>query len=589
MNDENAAGRRWYEGVTPYMWLVLLIASLGWIFDIFEGQIFVASMKEAMPSLLPKGTLEGTVDFYNNIALSAFLVGGALGGVLFGMLSDKIGRTRTMILTILMYSLFTAVTAFAQNWWQMTVLRFLVAMGTGGEWAVASAMVAEVFPKRARAWSLGIFHASSVLGTYMAVLAGAYVVGNYEMAGQLAEGAREFGAVFGPRVADYLAWFFSSPWRLGFLIGVLPALLTVWIRWKLREPEQWEEARERARADVAQRTGRVLDLFAPDLLRNTLVGLTLATVGLATFWGVHIYGRELLRNIVEGPYLADARPHIEQAAGVVGSRTDALLETHPEGVEPAEYQRVVDESAAVIRGALKNALEPYYEEAEPHEPKHEKLAKSVDDASEKVLKPLQAVAEGDRKLIEPERIAEAPGKVRKRMKQAFLAALPDAHKEAIKGWEMLGMFLVTTGGGLGLLSFGPICEWIGRRGTFLLFHLGGLVSALVVFQGMSDASPTALCWMLPVFGYLTLGMHAGYAIYFPELFPTRLRGTGGGFCFNGGRFLAASIIIIRGWMRSDRWMGLSLETTASILSLLFLVGLIVLLFAPETKGRDLPA
>jgi len=457
MNADHTAKARWYEGITPYMWLVLLIASLGWIFDIFEGQIFVASMKEAMPSLLPKGTLEGTVDFYNNIALSAFLVGGALGGVLFGMLSDKIGRTRTMILTILMYSLFTCVTAFAQTWWQMTILRFLVAMGTGGEWAVASAMVAEVFPKRARAWSLGIFHASSVFGTYLAVLAGAFVVGN-----------PNFG------------------WRWGFVLGALPALLTLWIRWKLREPEQWQQARDRARDDTAQRTGRVLDLFSPGLVRNTLVGLTLATVGLATFWGVHIYGRGLLRKIVERPYVAEAHPHT--AAG----------------------------------------------------------------------------------------------------EAAVLAALPDVDKQAIKRWEMLGMFLVTTGGGLGLLSFGPICEWIGRRGTFLLFHVGGLASALVVFQGMGDVSPAALCWMLPVFGYLTLGMHAGYAIYFPELFPTRLRGTGGGFCFNGGRFLAASILIVRGWMRSDQGLGLSLESTGSILSLLFLLGVLVLLFAPETKGRELP-
>jgi MFS family permease len=514
----------WYVGVTGYMWLVLLIASLGWIFDIFEGQIFVASMKEAMPSLLPAGTLEGTVDFYNNIALGAFLVGGALGGVLFGMLSDRIGRTRTMILTILVYSLFTCVTAFAQNWWQMTILRFLVAMGTGGEWAVASAMVAEVFPKRARAWSLGIFHASSVLGTYLAALAGAVVVGNPHLG-----------------------------WRWGFVIGAFPALLTIWIRWSLREPEQWQQARERAQENAAERPGRLLDLFSRSLVRSSLVGLFLATVGLATFWGVHIYGRELLRSIVERPYL---REH--------ASRIDAHVQS----------MRVVVADLTRDAGVTEIATSQIQEALADVNPDHRDTL-------------LGAVPEGLSSL--PRKEVEAlPTRVGKQMRTSILQALPTEDKRSFKNWEMLGMFLVTTGGGLGLLSFGPICERIGRRATFLFFHLGGLVTALVVFQLMADVSASALCWMLPVFGYMTLGMHAGYAIYFPELFPTRLRGTGGGFCFNGGRFLAASILLVRGWMRSEQGLGLTLETTASLLSLLFLVGVVVLLAAPETKGRELP-
>jgi MFS family permease len=367
--------RRWYEGVTPYMWLVLAIGSLGWVFDIFEGQIFVASMKEAMPALLPAGTQAGSVDFYNNIAMAAFLVGGALGGVLFGMISDRIGRTTTMILTILMYSLFTCVTAFSQTWWQMVVLRFVVALGTGGEWAVASAMIAEVFPKQARARSLGIFHASSVIGTYLAVLAGAFIVGNPALG--------------------------ANAWRWAFVIGAVPAVLTLWIRWKLREPEQWVQARQRSKSDATKRTGRVMDLFAPGLRKNTLMGLILATVGLATFWGVHVYGRELLRTIVERSYV--------EAAGAT--------------------------SAA---------------------------------AAKEVLSSMSA---------------------------------------SIKRWEMLGMFLVTTGGGLGLLSFGPLCERLGRRATFLVFQAGGLISALIVFQGMAHVSAGTLCWILPVFGYMTLGLH----------------------------------------------------------------------------------
>ena len=452
-----ASATKWYAGITPYMWLVLAIGSLGWVFDTFEGQIFVASMKEAMPALLPAGTPAGSVDLYNNIAMAALLAGGALGGIVFGMISDRIGRTTTMILTILVYSLFTCVTAFSQTWWHLAILRFFVALGTGGEWAVAGAMIAEVFPQQARARSLGIFHASSVLGTCLAALAGWLIVGNPALG--------------------------KNAWRWAFVLGAAPALLTLAIRWKLREPEQWLETRRQSKSDNTKRAGRIVDLFTPGLRRNTLVGLLLATIGLATFWGVHVYGQGLLRLVVERSYLAEAATAGNQA--------------------PAQE----------ILGAVSGS---------------------------------------------------------------------------IKGWEMLGMFLVTIGGGLGGLSFGPISERLGRRATFLLFQAGGLVSALIVFQCMSHASARAVCWALPVFGYLTLGQHAGFAIYFPELFPTRLRGTGSGFCFNGARVLAASVLILRGWMRSEQGLGLSLESTVSILSLLFLLGILILLAAPETKGRALP-
>jgi hypothetical protein len=92
--------------------------------------------------------------------------------------------------------------------------------------------------------------------------------------------------------------------------------------------------------------------------------------------------------------------------------------------------------------------------------------------------------------------------------------------------------------------------------------------------------------LLPVFGCLTLGMHAGYAVYFPELFPGRLRGTGAGFCFNVGRLVAALVISGRGWVQRA-WL-LELPTIVSAVSLLYLVGMALLLIAPETKGKELP-
>lgn len=442
----------WRDGVTGYQWLVLTIASLGWIFDVFEGQIFVSSMNEAMPSLLPKETPAGDLAFYNNLALSSFLVGGAIGGVLFGIVADRIGRTKTMVLTILLYSLFTCVTALAQTWWQIAVLRFFVALGVGGEWAVASAFVAEVFPKHARAWSGAVFHGSSVLGTYLAVAAGAFIVND-------------------PRLG----------WRWGFGIGAVPALLTLWIRWRLKEPEAWITSRSR-QTEGRSPFAELQELFGRELRGRTLLAVSLAFVGLATFWGVHIYGKDFLLH---------------------RARERVLL----------EEQVATTADAAVKKGVFQK------------------------------------------------------------------------HSVELKQAEMWGMFLVTTGGGLGLLAFGPICERLGRRRAFLVFHLGGLIAALALFQGFAASSDTVLTWMLPVFGFLTLGMHAGYAIYFPELYPTRLRSSGAGFCFNFARSATAVMLLVNGALQKA---GLPFEDAASLLSLLFLAGIVLLAWAPETKGTELP-
>jgi MFS family permease len=231
---------------------------------------------------------------------------------------------------------------------------------------------------------------------------------------------------------------------------------------------------------LTKKLGSFADLFTPELRKKTLLGVSLAAIGLATFWGAHIYGKDVMRRAFEESCLAE--------------------------LPPGSAKEVHDD---VLR----------------------------DNAT------------------------------------------------AIKRWEMLGMLLTTTGGGLGLLCFGPLSERLGRRGAFLAFQLGGLAAALVLFNLLHGVA--VLCVALPVFGFLTLGMHAGYAVYFPELFPTRLRGTGSGFCFNAGRLLAAPILFLGGGMQKD--LGLGLAASASLLSLLFLPGMVLLLFAPETRGKELPA
>jgi len=468
---------KWYEGITRYQWLVLLIASLGWVFDVFEGQIFVASMTDAMPALLtPEPGIEpaeSLVSKWNNIALGFFLLGGAVGGVFFGALSDRIGRSKTMIYTILFYSLFTCLSAFAQAPWQMVLLRFLVAMGVGGEWAVASAMVAEVMPTRSRPVMSSIFHASSVFGTLLAVTTIYFLIGNASFNAMLAEAGFE-------------------GWRVGFAIGVLPALLTVWIRWKLREPDSWQRAKDRAADDPTQARGRIKELFFAQNRRATLVGVSLAAIGLVTFWGIHIYGKNALIGSAEADIL-------EQA-----------------GLNPIEADASAEE-----KNTYKNT-------------------------KDKILKD---------------------------------------NKPQIKRAELLGMTLNTIGGGLGLLMFGWISSKLGRRGTFVFYQViaFGMVLLLFLYLIPNKASPAVLTLTLPIFGFFTLGMHAGYAVYFPELYPTRLRGTGTGFCFNMGRLGAAAVFFILVPL-----LELSPERQVLWLSPLYLLGAIVVMFGKETRGEELP-
>lgn len=417
----------WYEGITGYQWLVLVIASAGWIFDVYEGQIFNITRKEMLGDILQASGNGADVNTYGDWFLAIFLVGGTLGGLAAGSLADRYGRRPIMVLTILMYSLFSGLTYFATELWQVGALRFLVAMGVGGEWAVAASLVAEVFPSRARAQAAGIFHASSVLGTWLAAIAG------------MAVGAQ---------------------WRYAYLLGIVPALLILWVRASVKEPKKWQDAKQQ---DTSSQLGSFWDLlWNPKWSGRALLGMALAAVGLGTFWSVTVAGQGLAQQLLE-------------------------------------------------RGGM------------------------------------------------------------------------DANSAATRAKFAYGI-IQTAGGGAGLLAFGPLCARFGRRWTFIAMQ--GLAFLIVPITCFGPQTYQQLLWILPVFGFLTLGMHAGYAIYFPELFPTHLRATGTSFCFNGGRVLAVPVLLFSGWLKGLPDMNLGVAV--SWLSTLFLVGIIVVLFLPETKGQELP-
>ncbi|MDA0833873.1 MAG: MFS transporter [Planctomycetota bacterium] len=430
--NESTPSTPWYAEVTRAQWLVLIIASAGWVFDVFEGQIFNITSTEMFKELLPAELSPEAVDSQTRLCrdrfLSIFLIGGTLGGVLFGTLADRLGRKPVMIVTILCYSIFSGLTFFATELWHVAVLRFVVAMGVGGEWAVAAALVAEVFPNRARAKASGIFHATSVLGTWMAAIAGLVV---------------------------------AEHWRYGYLIGVIPALLVLWVRSSVSEPERWQQAGTNEKTQSSKGSFRAL--FSDRRWRKSaILGILLAAVGLGTFWGVVIAGQEL---------------------------TMELLKKH-------DFPK--DEAA---------------------------------------------------------------------QKAKFAYGI-----------------VQTLGGGFGLLSFGFFAERWGRKRTFVVSHL--LAFAIVPITCYVPQTYPQMLAVLLLFGYFTLAMHAGYAIYFPELFPNHLRATGVGLCFNGGRLLAAPLLTFSAMLKARP--DVDLRVSVIQLSFLYLAGAVIMLILPETKGQPLP-
>ncbi|MGH9311504.1 MAG: MFS transporter, partial [Vicinamibacterales bacterium] len=208
------------EVVTPYHWLVVIIASAGWLFDCMDQRLFILARESALTELLGPTAAAAQVKQYGGYATTAMILGWATGGIFFGMMSDKWGRVKTMMATLLVYSGFTGLSGLSQNWIDFTIFRFLVGLGVGGMFGAATTLVAESVPGRVRAVALGSLQALSAVGN---------IVGSL-ISLQVQPGATD------------LLWGYSG-WRILFFVGILPSLLIVPIMFVLREPEAWKQAK----------------------------------------------------------------------------------------------------------------------------------------------------------------------------------------------------------------------------------------------------------------------------------------------------------------------------------------------------------
>ncbi len=257
--------KSWWHGITRYQWLVLFIAWLGWVFDAMDATIYAIVLHPALHDLLqtPGGTVSPEqVGWYGGIIFSIFLIGWAIGGVLFGIVADRLGRTKTLIITILIYAVFTGLAALSQDWWHLAIYRFLTALGIGGEWAAGAAIVAETWPEEKRAKAAGILQSAWAVGFFLA-------------------------ASFNLLLKGY-------GWRVMFVIGILPAFVSLLVRWHVKEPDRWAKVH-----DLVATIGptHVTEIFHPPLRRSTLVGSALAFVAVFGLWGATNWAPTLVREL----------------------------------------------------------------------------------------------------------------------------------------------------------------------------------------------------------------------------------------------------------------------------------------------------
>ena len=445
----------WWKQLTGYHWFVLLVASAAWFFDCLDQRLFSLARVPALVELMKLPASDPALQAYGKVVTACFLIGWGIGGLIFGALGDKFGRAKMLTLTILIYSAFTGLSYFSQTKVDFTIFRFLTGVGVGGVFGLAVALIAETVPDGARAQSLGLLQILSTIGNITAGFA--------KMGIDALEANHTIAA--------------GSGWRWMFLIGAVPALMIIFTRGYLKEPEKWLRLKEQGLLPKGGLFAPYSALLAQARWRKNLVfGALIASTGVIGLWAIGEYAVDLQKVVF--------KQHFEKI------------------VAADKVKAEVDWAIAV----------------------------------------------------------------------AYL-------------WNMLGA-------AVGMMTFTRIAQ-IGRKLAFIVGFTAALVATFLVYQNMG--SPIAARWMMFLMGAAQLSVFAGFAIYLPELFPGRLRSTGTSFCYNLGRFAAAAGSFFSAKLTADVFGGyakqdpaLPLRYAAMTMCAIFLIGIVTLAFAPETKGQPLP-
>ncbi|MBM3499888.1 MAG: MFS transporter [Armatimonadetes bacterium] len=508
--------------LTSAMWMALIAAFLGWMFDGMEMGIYANFIRPALVELMGPGS-EPRIPMAISWTLSLFLVGMAAGGILFGRLGDRIGRVRSMALAILTYAIFTGLSGFATRWEHIAACRFLGAMGLGGEWGAGVALVMETWPNASRPLMAGVLGA-----------------------------AANFGFLASSGIA-WLARYFDWGWRQPLWCGAIPAFLVFFLRLGIKEPERYVKSKERGEES------RLRDLFVGETRRRTLVGSGLGAIAVLGMWGAWQCWLPSW-----APDLAAPQAKVVQDAGKLA---DPLARPGTKTVSQEEAQGVVD--------AARKAAPAAQEAAE--------LTRAAQSDAQ------AAAARAEEAASKLEEAAESPGAAEKLRFDAASAAVASIRaaqltikraqataRAAVPQWMAIGSIFGAIIGGL-------IGGWMGRRPSYALLCLCSLAVTFPLYFTVHEYG-TRLLVLTFLSGIPITAFFGWLPLYLPELYPTRLRATGEGFCFNVGRVVSAIGVFGTGALAAS----VGIPHAAAYMSLIFLLGLPVIALAPETKGQELP-
>jgi len=432
----------WYRALTRTQWNTLLASNLGWMFDGFEAYALILTVGVALHQLLPRSSY-AQIPAYAGAIIATTLCGWAFGGMLAGVLADYFGRKRTMIYSILTYSVMTGLSAISWNWISFAILRFLAGLAIGSEWVTGTSMTAEIWPDGARGKGCGLFQSGFGIGFFLASLTWLFV------------GATRPGA-----------------WRTMYLIGVLPALLTFWIRRAIPESTLWEKANERRIAAIERKQHAseptaedhkltrftLFDLFStPEIRNRTIIAFLMATTSAVGFWGISTW----------------VPPYIGSVAASVG--------------------------------------------------------------------------------------LSAPR------------------------WASFTGMAYNAGSIAGYIGMGFLADAFGRKPVTLAFFAFSFLLTPVLFLWTHDL--LLLLIVAAAVGLFGSGQITWMSVWLPELYPTRMRATGVGFIFNAPRLIAAGGTLMAGKL-IVKFGGYG--NAAMIVASIYILGLAVGPFLPETRGKALP-